>query len=194
MTPSYADTVMAAIRGRRSVRAYEGRYLDEETVLSIIDAGIHAPTTLGLQPWKFVVVRDHDLMKRISDFCKPVLLLNLKDRTDAESDVFKKMLESKEFNIFYNAAVLVLVVGDERNRFSTYDCTLCAGNMMLAAHAIGIGSCWIGAIEPVTGSPDLMQELKIPEGYRIVAPVVFGYPKEEPEKPPRRAPEIVWVR
>jgi len=191
---SRADEVMDAIRGRRSIRAYEDRYLDDETVLSIIQAGIHAPTTLGLQPWRFVVVRDHDLMKKISDYCKPILLLSLKDMTTPEAVEQKALLSSKDFNIFYGAAVLVLVLGDEKNRFSTYDCTLCAGNMMLAAHALGVGSCWIGAAGPVTGNPDLMKALKVPEGWMIVAPIALGYPKEIPEKPPRREPEIAWVR
>jgi len=191
---SRADEVMDAIRGRRSIRAYEDRYLDDETVLSIIQAGIHAPTTLGLQPWRFVVVRDHDLMKKISDYCKPILLLSLKDMTTPEAVEQKALLSSKDFNIFYGAAVLVLVLGDEKNRFSTYDCTLCAGNMMLAAHALGVGSCWIGAAGPVTGNPDLMKALKVPEGWMIVAPIALGYPNEIPEKPPRSEPELACVR
>ncbi|MDK2973859.1 MAG: hypothetical protein PWP08_230 [Methanofollis sp.] len=193
MSP-HADEVLDAIQGRRSIRAYEDRYLDDETVLSIIHAGIHAPTTLGLQPWRFVVVRDHDLMKRISDYCKPILLLNLKDMTTPEAVEQKILLSSKDFNIFYGAAVLVLVLGKEKSHFSTYDCTLCAGNMMLAAHALGVGSCWIGSIGPVADNPGLMKELKVPEGWMIVAPIAFGYPKEIPEKPPRREPEIAWVR
>lgn len=187
------DAVMAAIRGRRSIRSYEDRPLDDDTVRAIIDAGIHAPTALGLQPWQFIVVRDQSLMKQISDYCKPFLRAALKDATDEESVRYREILAQEEYTIFYDAPALVLVLGDGQNRYSIYDCTLCAGTMMLAARTMGIGSCWIGSAEPVAGSPEFLAALKVPEGWRIVAPVIFGYPKGAPEPQTRRTPVVTWI-
>lgn len=191
--PTEVEMVLAVIRGRRSIRAYEGRPLDKEAVTAIIDAGVHAPTAMGLQPWRFIVVRDRGLMKQISDYCKPILRRMLEGATDETAVRFRELLLREDFEIFYGAPVLVLVLGDEKNPSSTYDCTLCAGTMMLAAHAMGIGSCWIGAAGPVAGSPELMKTLKVPAGYEIIAPLIFGYPRERPEMPERVEPEITWV-
>ncbi|WP_342677015.1 nitroreductase [Methanofollis sp. UBA420] len=187
------DAVMAAIRGRRSIRSYEDRPLDDGTVQAIIDAGIHAPTALGLQPWQFIVVRDQTLMKQISEYCKPFLRAALRDATDEASIAYREILAHEEYDIFYDAPVLVLVLGDVRNRYSIYDCTLCAGTMMLAAHALGVGSCWIGSAEPVSGSPEFLAALGVPEGWRTVAPIIFGYPKGTPEPQTRRDPVITWI-
>jgi nitroreductase len=66
--------------------------------------------------------------------------------------------------------------------------------MMLAAWALGIGSCWIGSAAIVEKNPALLAELKVPDGYRIVAPLVFGYPAGLPPKPARREPLITWIR
>ncbi|MDD4255542.1 MAG: nitroreductase family protein [Methanofollis sp.] len=191
--PTDVEMVLAAIRGRRSIRAYEERPLDEETVTAIIDAGVHAPTAMGLQPWRFIVVRDRGLMKQISDYCKPVLRTMLEGATDETSVGFLALLSREDFEIFYGAPVLVLVLGNEKNPYSTYDCTLCAGTMMLAAHAMGIGSCWIGAAGPVAGSPELMRALEVPAGYEIIAPLIFGYPGERPEMPARIKPMVTWL-
>jgi nitroreductase len=187
------DAVMAVIRGRRSIRSYEDRPLDDAMVGAIIDAGIHAPTALGLQPWQFIVVRDRALMNTISEYCKPFLRAALKDATDEASIAYRETLAQEEYTIFYDAPVLVLVLGDVRNRYSTYDCTLCAGTMMLAARAMGVGSCWIGSAEPVAGSPEYLAALGVPEGWRIVAPIIFGYPKGTPEPQTRREPVIRWI-
>ncbi|QSZ67953.1 nitroreductase family protein [Methanofollis aquaemaris] len=191
--PTDVEMVLAAIRGRRSIRAYEERPLDEETVTAIIDAGVHAPTALGLQPWRFIVVRKRGLMKQISDYCKPILCTMLEGATDETSAGFRDLLSREDFEIFYGAPVLVLVLGDEKNPYSIYDCTLCAGTMMLAAHAMGIGSCWIGSAGPVAGNSELMRALEVPAGYEIIAPLIFGYPGERPEMPVRSRPGITWV-
>ncbi|MBP2144681.1 nitroreductase [Methanofollis sp. W23] len=191
--PTEVEVVLAAIKERRSIRAYEDRPLDEATVTAVIEAGVHAPTAMGLQPWRFIVVRDRALMKQISDYCKPVLRGMLEGATDEMAVVFRALLSREDFEIFYGAPVLVLVLGDEKNPYSTHDCTLCAGTMMLAAHAMGIGSCWIGSARPVAGNTELMKRLGVPSGYAIIAPLIFGYPGERPEMPVRAEPMITWI-
>lgn len=191
--PIEVEVVLAAIKERRSIRAYEERPLNEETVTAIIEAGIHAPTAMGLQPWRFIVVRDRALMKQISDYCKPVLRRMLEGASDEMAVVFRDLLSREDFEIFYGAPALVLVLGGEENPYSTYDCTLCAGTMMLAAHAMGIGSCWIGSAGVVAGSSELMKMMRVPPGYEIIAPLIFGYSGERPEMPARAEPKITWI-
>ena len=108
--------------------------------------------------------------------------------------VFQNSLQDKNFNLFYNAPVLILVIGSKNNALTDYDCSLCAGNMMLAAHSMGIGSCWIGGAAVIQQSVELMAELKIPPDYKLVAPIIFGYQKTIPPTPEKREPVVFWMR
>ncbi|MDN7024273.1 nitroreductase family protein [Methanoculleus sp. FWC-SCC1] len=188
-----AEAVIGAINGRRSIREYEKRDLAEETVRRLIDAGVQAPTGLGFQPWRFVVVRDRDLMREVSEYCKKTLTAELAGVDDESTQRFLSLLKQEGFNIFYNAPVLVLVFGAADDPMSSLDCTLCAENMMLAAWSLGVGSCWIGSASVVARNSDLMERLQAPEGYNLVAPLIFGYPAAMPEKPERRDPVITRV-
>jgi nitroreductase len=88
---------------------------------------------------------------------------------------------------------LVLVLGARDVVSSVLDCSLCAENMMLAAWALGIGSCWIGSAALIQENPDLVSALKIPDDHQVVAPLIFGYPAPLLPKPDRREPRITWV-
>jgi len=187
------STVFSVIRDRRSIRNYTDRDVPDDVLQSIIAAGIEAPTAMGLQPWRFVVVKDRDLMQRVSDYCRPILAEIVSSAGGPGSEEFLAVLRSPEFNLFHNAPVLVLVLSAKEAQSGIIDCALCAENMMLAAWALGIGSCWIGSATIVEKNPDLLAELKVPDDYRIVAPLVFGYPATLPPKPARREPVITWI-
>lgn len=103
------------------------------------------------------------------------------------------VVQDKNFNLFYNAPVLILVIGSKNNTLTDYDCSMCAENMMLAAHSLGIGSCWIDGAAVIQQSEELMAELKMPQNYKIVAPLIFGHPKTMPPTPEKREPVIFWM-
>ncbi|MFA7562038.1 MAG: nitroreductase [Methanoculleus sp.] len=192
-----ADTepieIFSVIRERRSVRNYIDRDVPDDVLGAIIAAGIQAPTALGLQPWQFVIVKDRDLMQRISDYCKPILIESIEEERKAGTEEFLTALKTPGFNIFYNAPVLILVLGDRKAVSSFLDCALCAENMMLAAWALGIGSCWIGSAALIQQNPDLLAALRVPDDHQIVAPLIFGYPAPLIPKLARREPRITWV-
>ena len=185
--------ILTVIRERRSVRNYTDREVPQTVIRSIIAAGVQAPTALGLQPWQFVVVRDRDLMRQASDYCKPILAERIQEESRPETEEFLAALRNPDYSIFYNAPVLVLVLGARDVVSSVLDCSLCAENMMLAAWALGIGSCWIGSAALIQENPDLVSALKIPDDHQIVAPLIFGYPASLPPKLDRREPRITWV-
>ncbi len=187
------DPVISNINTRRSVRDYTDRPVSDDVIESIIDAGIHAPTGFGIQPWRFVVVKDKAIMEQMSTHCKPRLLKQLEGVDIDEAVEFKKVLKTEEFNIFYNAPVLVIVLGNKNAPTADFDCAMCAQNMMLAAHAMGLGSCWIGTACLVQDNPEMLQRLKIPEDYKVVAPIIFGYGGTAPAAPPRNDPVITWI-
>ena len=186
--------ILENIRTRRSVREYIDKDVCEEDIKTIIDAGVHAPSGFNSQPWFFVVVKNREMMLRMSDHCRPLLLKELAETTDENAIDFRKKLKNEDFNIFYNAPVLVIVLGNNAGFTPDYDCSLCAENMMLAAHSLGIGSCWIGTACMIQENPEFMEELGITPNYRVVAPIVFGYAVKEPLEPEKKEPEVVWVR
>ncbi|MDK2916238.1 MAG: hypothetical protein PWR25_795 [Euryarchaeota archaeon] len=193
MTEAESIEIFSVIRERRSVRNYTDRELPDEALRAIIAAGIQAPTALGLQPWQFVIVKDRALMRRASDYCKPILIEKIEEEGKSGTEEFLAALKNPEFNIFYNAPVLILVLGAREAVSSFLDCALCAENMMLAAWALGIGSCWIGSAALIQQNPDLLAALKVPDNHQIVAPLIFGYPATLSPKPVRREPRITWV-
>jgi nitroreductase len=94
-----------------------------------------------------------------------------------------KRLKDRNFNLFYNTPILILVIG---NAPTDYDCSMCAGIMILVAHSLGIGSCWIGGSQQ---SEEIMAELKI--NYKT--PIIFGHPKTDPPIPEKREPAVFWL-
>ncbi len=96
--------------------------------------------------------------------------------------------------MFYNAPVLVIILGNKNAPTVYYDCAMAAQNMMLAAQSKGIGSCWIGGVQLALMDESLLKELGAPEGYKAVAPLIFEYPKGKTGMPARAEPEVVWLR
>jgi nitroreductase len=188
------NSVITNIKTRRSVRYYLNKPVPEEMIEKIIDAGRYAPSGFNLQPWRFVVVENPAILERLSDFAKPVLMKNLTGRIDALAISYLKRLEDRNYNIFYNAPVLILVIGRKSNPRSDYDCTLCAGNIIHAAHSLGIDSCWVGGGIVIQQSEELTALLQIPVNYKIVAPIILGYAKGAPPMPEKRKPVISWMR
>ena len=188
------NSVILNMKMRRSIRDYLNKPVPEEILKKIIDAGRYAPSGFNFQPWRFVVIESKETIKRLSDFAKPILIKNLAGRTGALAISQMERLEDREYNIFYNAPVLVLVLGRKNNPVADYDCTLCSANIIHAAHSLGIGSCWIGGGSVIQQSEELMAEMKIPVNYKIVASIILGYPGTIPPAPQRREPVISWVR
>jgi nitroreductase len=107
-----------------------------------------------------------------------------------------KALKMPEFNIFYKAPVLILMFAmPDTHTSHEYDCAAAAENMLIAARSLGIGSCWIGLGMPLGSDQNTLAELDVPEGYRLMMPLIFGYPVKDVETPPPRDADVIfkWV-
>jgi nitroreductase len=120
------------------------------------------------------------------------MIAHMKDAHDGMSDAFRAMLESPGYSIYYHAPTVIMLVGKTGSRFREIDCSLCAENMMLAAHALGIGSCWVGSTEVAYDNKELMAGFSIPVGYSPVGTIVFGYPAESPEAHDKHPANVTW--
>jgi nitroreductase len=182
----------SVLRGRRAVRDFKPDALPQQVVRRLAEAAVQAPSSMNDQPWLFSVVTDQSLLGRMSDDAKTHLLKCLNVIPRAEH--FRPAFSDPAFHIFHHAPVLVVISAASSNPWATEDCTLAAGNMMLAAHDMGLGTCWVGFAQAWLNAPEGRALLGIPLSHHVVAPVVIGYPKSPPPPVLRRAPDIVWIQ
>ncbi len=182
--------LIQALYSRRSIRKYKNDPVPRELVKRLLEAAVMAPSGSNSQPWSFVVIQDKTQLKNFSDRAK-VMFIDLMSKYPDPHD-YKKLLSDPDFNIFYNAGTLIIIYGDQSpNAYG--DCSLAAQNLMLAAHGLGLGSCWIGFSHALVNSPQFKQELGIPESLTAVAPLIIGYSDVVPERYTRKEPELlVW--
>ncbi|MCD1293960.1 nitroreductase [Methanocella sp. CWC-04] len=187
--------ILDTIYSRRSVREYRQEDIPDEIMKDIIKAGTYAPSSMNRQPWRFVIIKNRELIKRLSDIAKKAWLEKVaNNNNDPGIASLARMASSPTFNIFYDAPVLVLIFSSPDAYRPEVDCALAAENMMLAARSYGIGSCWIGLGMPIGSDSQVMKELGIPEGHTLMAPVIFGYPgNDEQYTPPRKEDVILKI-
>lgn len=183
-------TVTEAIYSRRSVRHFTDEIVDSELLTTLLKAAVQAPTAMHEEPCAFSVIQDQGLLHRISNEIKEAILATRSDKSTFSQNAIK-IVETKGFEIFYNASTLVLICGKFPGRFVEADCWLAAENLMLAAYSHGLGSCVIGFAVDILNTPEWKSELSIPEGVRVIAPIILGKSSTFTPKIDRKPPEIL---
>ena len=178
---------------RRSIRKYQDQEIALDVIQDLIQTATLAPSAGNGQPWRFIIVNNKAMMRRISDESKHNILARIAANPDDYARRYQKMLQNEDFNVFYNAPCLVLILGEDKHKNIQVDCALAASYLMMAAVDQGLGTCWVNLGAEIQ-SPDLKKELGIPEGALIVAPIILGVPKVIPAPPKRKAPVIYgWI-
>lgn len=154
---------------RTSVRQYEDKVVPEAVVEQLLRAGMAAPTAINKQPWHFVVVTNRDLLRQMGGRAA-------------------------------GAPLAILVCGDmEKARdghgfdYWVQDCSAATENILLAAHALGLGACWTGGY-PGERSKTYQELLKLPETIVPLSAVAIGFPAEAPTPKDKWKPENVTYR
>jgi nitroreductase len=190
-----------AIYGRRAVRSFKPDRLKEETVRQLLQAAVYAPTAVHLEPWAFLVLEDESLLRRISERAKarwPKGLTQQQRHHEAslpEMEGFARRLADPAFNIFYDASTLIVIGSIGQTTYSAADCWLAAENLMLAACALGLGTCCIGSAVEALNAPETRKELgSLPSTFTAVAPLIVGVPREVPPPTSRKPPRVLLWR
>ncbi len=152
-----SEELLKIIYDRRSVRRYERRPIPKDVLNAILEAGRLAPTARNKQPWHFVVVTKPELKRRL---------------------IFSSWNSFME-----DAGAIIVGCGDSREKWAVVDVAIALENMVIAAEALGLGSCWIGYFE----ESEVNRALGIPDHLRVVAMIAVGYPAEKPEPPPKKS-------
>ncbi len=188
------NPVIRAIRERRSVRAYEPKPIPRDMITTILEAGNEAPSAMNSQPWRFVVVEEQKVKEKLLGAAMPnakKILEMIRDADPERYEAIKKRYRELKDPIYYSAPAIVFVIGS--GRYADHSCPLACENMMLAAHSLGLGSCWVGFGSMVTEDAEVRDLLEIKEGEKIFGPILIGYPKGHPERPAKKAPKVKWL-
>ena len=161
---------------RRSVRKYSDRPVEEEKLDKVLTAGLYAPTGMNNQAPVMVAVRDKETRDKLSRMNAAVM--------GASGDPF------------YGAPCVIVVLSDPERMTWVEDGSLVLGNLMNAAHSLGLGSCWIHRAKECFDTPEgkaLLRAWGVPENYRGVGNCILGYAAEEPEAKPRKSSRIIKI-
>jgi nitroreductase len=176
--------VLTAIHGRRSIRKYLPDPVAREAIADLLWAAVQAPTppVSGEVPWSLLVIEGVDRLERYGERAAEFA----RQHTDA------KWPHKPGFKVFWGAPVLILISARRDNAESLLDCCRAGQNLLLAAHAQGLGTCWLGAPMPWLASAEVREEIGIEKGYDPAVAIVLGYPDETPLGQPRPKPSIRW--
>lgn len=181
---------LQCIAGRRSCRTYEERPVPAAMIDELLRLGTQAATGSGMQPWGFVVLEGQEPIHALSDEIKAWLSPRLKEEPWLAQ--YEEWLHNESFNIFYNAPALVAVYGDPSSHWYIYDASLCTANIMLAAHAQGLGTCWIGFAESFMNRNDIKARYNVPEELRLVSVLTLGFARGHLPEAKRRPPRVFY--
>lgn len=188
------NAVIEAIAKRRSVRSYETKPLPRDVLKTIIEAGNQAPSAMNSQPWRFVVVEDGDLKRKLLNASRPKalgILENVKAVDPERYAQIMKRYDEMDDPIYYSAPAILFVIGS--GRYADHSCPLACENVMLAAYSLGVGSCWVGFGSMVTEDAGIIEALELKEDEKIYGPIILGYPKDYPDPPPKKEPVVKYI-
>ncbi len=149
---------------RRSIRKYKDNAISREAIEEIVKAGMYAPSAVNCQPWHFIIVDNRDIINQI-----------------IEVHAYSSMLADAQF--------AVLVLGDEHLQhgpgYWAVDCAAATQNILLAAHAKGLGAVWLGLHPREQRKKDIAELFSLPEHIQPFSIISIGYPDESPQIPDR---------
>lgn len=189
-----SNPILDNIYQRRSVRNFTDKEIPEEIIKELIKAGTYAPTAMNAQPWRFVVVTNKQLIAEYDERAKKDFIEMYKDTKIPQLSAYLRNMSNPQMHLFYGAPVLILIFASSAG-MADHDCALAAENMMLAAQSLGIGSCWIGLAIGLGNDAEFLKKVGVPEGHKLVAPLIFGYPAKDNLKAPARNADVIlkWI-
>lgn len=173
------NAVIENIMSRRSIRAYKPCTVARDTMQTILECGINAPSGMNRQSWEVRVVDNPETMAEI-------VQLMAAGNPDVDPGAIK--------GCFRGAPVMVFIANDPAYDFSVIDCGLLSENIMLSGWSLGVGSVCLGSpVRFLRNAPEALAKLGFSEGYTPVICIGMGYPAESPEAKPRDFGKVRFV-
>ena len=194
---SYTPTEEVILK-RRSVRRYKKEQVPEWMAKRILEAGRFAPSSGNCQPWKFIVVRDKKIIDELTEdvvmaaekcdqlfgkkwmrpLMKPMIRMNPQTLHPVPFGVVGLMAQRK-FGLYHGAPMIIMILKDVRGIANPdLDCGIAGQNMALAAHSMGLGSCWVGFTKMALDANNKWKQFfNIEYPYEFISSLAIGWPK-----------------
>jgi len=159
------------LRNRRSIRKYSDRKIEEEKIEILMEAALRAPSSRGINPWRFIFITDREMLEKLS-------------------------LAKKSGSGFLKGAALGVVVAGAEDESDVWveDCSIASIILQLAASSLGLGSCWIQIrrrmhSDNLTSEDYVKELLGLPKDLRVLSMISFGYPYDSKRPHPAESLE-----
>lgn len=195
------DIVMDVIYNRRSVRKFTDEPVSEEDIKDIVEAGRWAPSGENSQGWRFIIIKDKDIIQKLGDICAEAdsrlftgefVTKRMHDRFATMPDgekkdaIFEKLMAGNVSGFVKAAPIIIAVAGKKDVLDVQYDNAAAIENMLIMISALGLGACWV--MSPLT---DLRDEQKvnkllgITKEYKAISIIALGHMAKFPKARPR---------
>lgn len=197
------STLYRIIKDRRSIRRFDGSAIPPETLQRVLEAATMAPSAHNRQPWRFVILTaledKRSLATALGEELREDRLADGDDPGQIEKDVAQSIERITDAPVVVIACLSMEamdVYPDERRKTAEYimavqGVSMAAQNLLLAAHAEGLGACWLCA--PLFTKDEVRDELNLPEGWDPQGLIILGYPADAGKERPRRPIEEVTL-
>ena len=168
---------LQAMLTRKSIKKYKPDPVSKELIDKVIEAGLNAPSGLNKQAPIILAVTNKEIRDKLS-------------KLNAGKDPFFRA------DSFYGAPVVLVVLADKSVPTYVYDGSLVMENLQLAAHALGLGACWIHRAKEtfeMDEGKEILKSLGIEGEYEGIGNCILGYPDIDPEKKPRKANRVYYI-
>lgn len=190
--------VMKTILHRRSIRRYSEKQIEETVLQEILKAGLYAPSAGGRQGVIFAVCQDKEVNERLGKIKCANSNPHMATKTSYVSKEQPSIADDPNLtNAFYNAPTVITLFAPKDFLFAKEDCAIAAENMMLAADAFDVGSCYIGQGWLAFADPygqEILKKWAIRPDYYAVMQLLLGYPREGDDHPaakPRKTGRVL---
>ena len=170
------QTMLEAMMSRKSVRSYTDQMVSDADIEKVLKAGQYAANGRGRMATKFVVVKNREIRDELSKM---------------NADIMGTTNDP-----FYGAPVVIWVLADRNVHTYVEDGSLAIGNMLLEAHALGLGACWIHRAKEEFEQAEfksLLKELGVEGDFEGIGHCILGYPDQEAQAHPIQANRVTWV-
>ncbi|NLM52783.1 MAG: nitroreductase family protein [Firmicutes bacterium] len=181
------NETLKVIKSRRSIRQFTEKQLREEDLQAILEAALFAPSAGNAQPWHFTVIQNKTIIDELAQAAKAVIAASGRSP-------YQEMAQREDFHVFYHAPTIIIVSGNPKAGFIHADCAAAAQNILLAAEALGLGSCWIGLVMMLLQGEQKEKwcsRLEIPQGYEPVHCLALGYKAQTDIPVPARKKDCI---
>jgi len=169
------NEVIRNILSRRTIRSFTDEKVSDEIINTLLQSAIYAPSAKNGQTWFFSVVQNKEIL----------------DKIDSVAECLRGG------NIFYNANTVIFVAVQNGTKWGETDCAAATQNILLTAHSLGLGGCWIGCCrDELQGenADEYKRLMKIPDDYTLLYGIAIGYTDTTPTAPQRKQDNIAFVR